>query len=220
VRNVTRVAKPTTLTRNAKRWKQELLAEIASAEAGNRKLKTAPFNRYNKPEVKDALDKMYHNLCCYCEGAVGDVAKPHIEHRKPKAARRFPELAFDWENLHLACPNCNSAKSDKWNRTNEILDAVTDHPIDKHLSYKLGQLGPYRFPKSKQGSTTVEHADLNRKELLSARTKVLLVVLEAIKELKALQGTAEFSVSEQMLRDNTECEYGSLIEYAIAEYLE
>ena len=144
MRNVTRPKKPRSLAKNADRWKSELLAEIADAKANGRKPQSKFFDKYNKPDVRQALENMYSNCCCYCEAYIVVVTKAHIEHRKPKAAHRFPELTFKWTNLHLGCPNCNGAKSDQWNDKDEIVDAVRDVPITDHLSYELTQVGVLR----------------------------------------------------------------------------
>ena len=54
--------------------------------------------------------------------AFGVVAYEHIEHLKPKS--KYPELAFQWENLHLACQRCNVEKGDRFDEDNPILDAA------------------------------------------------------------------------------------------------
>src|SRR5690348_3103453 len=120
MRNVTRPAKPASLQRNAEQWTRNLLAAQRRQNPDSKRLRTL-VDRYKRPDVREALDKMYAGLCCYCEAEIGVVAFDHIEHRKPKA--RFPRNCFDWNNLHLGCPKCNQAKSDKWVARNPILDS-------------------------------------------------------------------------------------------------
>ena len=62
-------------------------------------------NCYEK--YKRSLLKRIGQYCSYCERPT-DV---NIEHVKPKS--RYPELECDWENLLLACTNCNSTKGKK-----------------------------------------------------------------------------------------------------------
>ncbi|MDC0936119.1 HNH endonuclease [Pirellulales bacterium] len=195
------------------------MKEIADAKRDQRGPEKKYFNRYNKPDVKQALAQMYGNLCCYCEAPIAVVAKGHIEHRKPKAAHRFPELAFEWVNLHLSCPNCNSAKGDQWDTQNEILDAVHDAPIEAHLSYRLSDSGVLRDATSPRGKTTVQFADLNRDELRNARVRILMPALQLIKELKKLGNAPAATAIRDELKAKTTGPFASLIEFGIHTYL-
>ncbi len=126
MRNVRREPIPGILGRRQERWTRELLAEISKGACADPERLKRLKRKYAHPSVKAALKKMYR-FCCYCESRVTTVTKGHIEHRAPQA--RFPERTFEWENLHLACPNCNEAKSDQWDEDDPILDAVEDQPI-------------------------------------------------------------------------------------------
>jgi uncharacterized protein (TIGR02646 family) len=221
MKNVTRLSEPEVLKRNAARWKRELLQEIQLAKRQNRKPDNKFYDRYNHHEVKDTLSRMYKRLCCYCEAPLKVVTKGHIEHRKPKKGKSaFPELTFDWNNLHLVCPTCNSCKGDKWNKEHEILDAVCHRPISDHLTYEIESIGVFRSAITGQGRTTVEHADLNREDLLEARTKVLLGTLKVITEIKRLQQNPQASSKVSLLKTISKREYGSLVEYAIEGFLQ
>jgi hypothetical protein len=167
------------------------------------------YNRYNRPDVLGTLESMYRGLCCYCESRIGDVAFGHIEHRRPK--RRYPGSCFDWDNLHLACPKCNIAKGDKYDPRAEILDAVKDVPISKHMTYRL----QWREPISSRGKTTVEHADLNRPELLEARMRVLLAALRLIEKLNLEPNDPAAARVRKELESYASEEHGSLIQHAI-----
>lgn len=48
------------------------------------------------------LIKNFGVYCCYCEC---EIRKEDVEHVAPKS--RNPQLVCDWNNLLLACPNCN-----------------------------------------------------------------------------------------------------------------
>jgi uncharacterized protein (TIGR02646 family) len=219
MKNVVRASKPLTLRRNAARWKRQLLGEIKSAIASARKPEARFFGRYNKADVKLSLATMYSNCCCYCEAFVAVVTKGHIEHRKPKAASRFPGLTFEWTNLHLGCPNCNGAKGDKWDAANEILDATVDVPISNHLSYQLTEVGVLRHALTHRGVTTIKFADLNRDALRDARSRVLLPALNVIRELNRLGNAPTTFAQRDLLRAKVPGEFGSLIQFAIDEFL-
>jgi uncharacterized protein (TIGR02646 family) len=68
---------------------------------------------YNKKKVVAALWRMQKEKCCYCEQKIS--AEGHskaVEHFQPKSIFKF--LKNDWENLLLACAQCNGSKSDKF----------------------------------------------------------------------------------------------------------
>ena len=76
---------------------------------------------YKKKYVKSILMQIHHNKCCYCETKRYTPSDMHVEHFRPKGAVRqssaegneFPGyywLTYCWENLLLACPDCNTTK--------------------------------------------------------------------------------------------------------------
>lgn len=212
MRNVMRNGRPQSLVDNADEWKR-LVQEAKNNGVG---VASSLIDKYRQDDVRDTLRAMYSDdegsYCCYCECQIDDVAYDHIEHRKPKSI--FPECAFDWDNLHLACPKCNIVKSDKWDDENEILDAVVDK-IKEHLGYELGPRGLYRQTITKRGITTVEHADLDRKSLLKKRAAVCQMVVAKIDEIKALGNDPKAYTKIKMLRDQCSGECGSLIEWCL-----
>ena len=87
----------------------------ADYEAG---AKTFTFDDalYGHASVKQALIAAQHGKCCFCERKIG--AEGDVEHFRPKASfcqgERSPLerpgyywLAYEWDNLLLACPICN-----------------------------------------------------------------------------------------------------------------
>lgn len=223
MRNVNRLAKPKTLERNSTRWKNDLLDEIKKCKAAKSDLDDKFFNKYRKDEVKLALKTMYGGRCCYCEANITNVTFVHIEHRKPKAKHRFPELTFEWSNLHLACPKCNNSKSDKWDNANPILDAVSD-VVNDHLEYQYSRVGLLRWHKSDRGDTTIKHADLNRDDLPVTRLKLLASVMNAIEELnKALDEGIDLATLRAQARNlilESKEDYGSVVSWTVERYLD
>ena len=56
---------------------------------------------------------MQYEKCCYCEQKIPfEGHSKAVEHFKPKSTFRY--LRNDWDNLLLACPQCNGKKSDKF----------------------------------------------------------------------------------------------------------
>ena len=216
MKNVIRSAIPASLAANGTKWKDELLQWIQANPTS--KVPDALVNRYAQDDVREALRKMYRDKCCYCEGRIKDVSHDHIEHRRPKS--KFRERVFDWDNLHLACPKCNIKKSDKWKGTAPILDAVVDCPVDDHLTYEFGVAGVLRWPISQRGSTTVEHADLNREGwngLPGTRGKIFFDALKVIRELKRNPDAPAAGVVRHELEEKKKMQYGSVIAFALEE---
>ncbi len=207
MRNVTRPAMPASLRNSAARWLKELMSALSSPIEDKVLVKRC-FNRYNEGDVREALEEMYDGLCCYCESRMGIGNFSEIEHRQPKKC--FPELTFEWDNLHLACPVCNRAKGKKWDEYRPILDSVVD-PISKHLSYRIGGGGAKRWPETERGKTTIDHASLNRQKLVDARTEISYWVRKTIRILNRDPCSPAAGLVGEELQKKIVGEYGSLV---------
>jgi uncharacterized protein (TIGR02646 family) len=80
--------------------------------------KVFKFTKYSEADVKEALHKIFHEKCAYCESKVIHSTNLDVEHYRPKGRvqqdredRRglhgYYWLAWDWNNLFPACPKCN-----------------------------------------------------------------------------------------------------------------
>lgn len=79
-----------------------------------KKKKGFEFTRYSQAEVKDALEKLFHGKCAYCETYYSSSQPVDVEHFRPKAAidddKNHPGywwLAMEWSNLLPSCIDCN-----------------------------------------------------------------------------------------------------------------
>ena len=211
MRNVQRLKKPRVLEANEAKWRQDLLDELAKGNRADKKRLKGLYGKYAHDEVKARLAKMYKNYCCYCECKITVVTRPHIEHRKPKDRKQFPELTFDWDNLHLVCPNCNGSKGSQWDSKHPILDAVQDVPISDHLVYRKY----YRYPTSARGRTTRDHANLDGTHLVDARVTVFWEAYRLIEEHNKNPQAPGAGVVRAELHDLTDGQFGSFIDYLI-----
>lgn len=164
--------KPQILANNDTNWTNELLGFIQR----NEKVPAAVSSRYNHPDVKESLKSEVKYKCMYCESKVSHVSYEHIEHIKPKAKDKYPELTFDWGNLGIACPICNMNKSDEYDPNFPFLNPYIDNPSDY-----LFATGPYVFGKPGQGrgKLTEKFIKLNRISLVEQR----LERIDAIRQL-------------------------------------
>ena len=206
---------PPSLRENAESWRRELLDALSSPEQDRKRVNRCK-NRYKKDDILEALEEMYGELCCYCEARIGTVAFGEIEHRRPKSSQ--PEYTFEWDNLHLACPRCNRAKGKKWNDEHPILDSFHD-TISEHLSYSFGEGGVKRWSETHRGITTINHAKLNRKGILNARTLLAHRSLQRISEINSAPDSPAARQIREELEDKTSGEYGSLINWLLTSYL-
>lgn len=212
MKNVKRLSKPQSLSKNGAKWGRELLSEIAK-HGDIEKVPGKFFNHYQKPDIKETLIKMYDGLCCYCETNVGLAEFGNIEHRKPKKV--FPKSTYEWDNLHLSCTACNEKKGSKYNKKYPILDAVKDTPVSAHLKYDYGELGVIYTNKTPRGNTTIKHVDLNRKDLRYARMLVFLRALKLKKELEKRSKNPRIKVINQQLHILQQEAFGSVTKYVM-----
>lgn len=76
------------------------------------------FQRYKLKSVKDALERIFHGKCAYCETFYASTQPLDVEHFRPKSAvagetghRGYWWLAADWDNLLPSCIDCNRKRN-------------------------------------------------------------------------------------------------------------
>ena len=148
---------------------------------------------YRSTEVKEVLQRLQHNKCCYCERKTSG----QIDHFRPKGAIRqgkgsnrvlpgYYWLAYHWDNLLLACEDCNLKKSDCFpledpgqRARNHLDDIDREAPLllnpyevadpGEHLTFD----GSACRPRTARGRETVTLLELNRPILQEERQNVL-----------------------------------------------
>lgn len=70
-------------------------------------------DRFSHKSVVKTLVEMQNRKCCYCESDLPtDGLHKHVEHIKPKS--KYTSLRNSWENLLLACSQCNGNKKESY----------------------------------------------------------------------------------------------------------
>ena len=226
MRNVKRVKTPMSLKKHSSKWTKELLDEIARCSTIGEKVSDSFFDKYRTDSVKKSLDKMYNNFCCYCEFPVGVVDYPHIEHLKPKRQKNgvppipFPELTYDWTNLHLACGKCNIKKGTKHDDVNPILDPVQDNKIFMNFQYDAGVGAVWWTPLTPRAETTEAHVGLNRKRLLESRHDLWSEVTNTITNLNRTASGRKKEIAVIELKKKQKGVYGSMVKYLVDTLLQ
>ena len=110
---------------------------------------------WNRNSIKDALLRMSHGKCCYCECNITEESKyMEVEHFRCKSIYQNEVLL--WSNLLPACKRCNIAKGDHDVEMEPIIHPAVDDPRE-HLTFRL-----YRFyGKTGKGITTCLPSVLN-----------------------------------------------------------
>jgi len=126
--HIDRIQKPNILARKEKEWTEKFIASG----------KKRPDNsKYGHPQIKESLSSMSYHKCFYCErklmGVPGEIDH-YIEVSDPKGR----VLAFKWDNLYLACVNCNNKLPNSTIPVTEALDPCknTNDEIEEHLIFE------------------------------------------------------------------------------------
>jgi uncharacterized protein (TIGR02646 family) len=166
---VPRLSKPTILVQKETEWRDALLQASTVHE------KERALTKYCHRQIQETLDRMFHGKCAYCESKIEHVSDAHIEHYRPKS--RFPRLAFDWENLLLACGKCNSPafKGNHFPEAGEdgpLLNPCIDDP-ESHLRFDYNSIAKLAsvYGTTPRGVTTETLLGLNRPELRAYRSQ-------------------------------------------------
>ncbi|WP_286776854.1 MULTISPECIES: HNH endonuclease [Sphingobacterium] len=165
-----KTAKPQSLINNGDNWTKDLMIDFYQTSV----IDKTKQNKYNKPDIKQALIDETNEKCAYCESKVTHIYPGDIEHIIPKSL--YPRLTFSWNNLTFGCFWCNNKKRDFLSKECMILNPYKDK-INTHLR----AFGPIilHINNSKRGEITWRQLELNRTELRDKR-------LEKIEELKNL----------------------------------
>lgn len=189
---VTRTSQPDVLRKNASKWLNTLKKLRANPTSTKDKI-TKAQNKYHHSQIKDALKKMFHGKCAYCESKITVVDYGAIEHFFPKSL--YPDLTFEWKNLLLSCNKCNDAghKGTKFpldSNGDPLLIDPTDDTTDPniHLEFVWDNVAKLAsiYGRDERGKTVENIFDLNgiggRRELIDHRSKYIkkLLVLLSI----------------------------------------
>ena len=143
---------------------------------------------YGAESVKKALRRAQYDKCCYCESKFLQSAYGTVEHYRPKGAVKqssthnaeYPGyywLAYDWNNLLMSCPVCNTTKGilfplqDHAARARSHHDDITtEHPLFIHPVFEdprqhIRFEGPTPVPITEAGRETIERLNLRRDRL-------------------------------------------------------
>ncbi len=159
---------PEILRRKSAQWTRNLLT------ANDREQQRRAEKKYQHRQIKEYLVRMFHGKCAYCESKITHIDYGHIEHYRPKA--HFPELAFEWTNLFLACGICNGTahKGDQFPESaagGPFVNPCEDDPQD-HFDFHFDTIAKLAsvYGRTSRGEITERILGLNRPELRARRS--------------------------------------------------
>jgi uncharacterized protein (TIGR02646 family) len=165
---------------------------------------------YGHKTVKAALIKAQHDKCFLCESKITHIAHGDVEHFRPKAGYKQAErddlrtpgyywLAYEWDNLFLACQICNqvfkknlfpladpkeraTSHRKRLSREEPLLINPSDDEPEDLISFR--QEVPYPINNDPKAKTTIQGLGLARPRLNERR-------LEHYQLLKSLHVLAQ-----------------------------
>jgi len=168
VRKITKLPCPEVLQQNANSWSQAFLADPNNS---------TKRNRYRHRDIKETLLRETNDKCVYCESKVGHNTPGDVEHKTPSSKQ--PHLHFSWENLTIACTECNRRKSDYFDPNVPFLDPYSDDVEERVIH--LGPLVSWR-PGDNSAEVTVRMLELHD----HSRDDLIKRKIEAIDKLNNL----------------------------------
>ena len=166
MRNLQKLPIPHVLATNHETWLAHYLAD---------KLNQTNRYRYRHPDIKSTLRAETGEKCVYCESKIGHNTPGDIEHKVPSS--RNENLHFTWENLTIACTECNRRKNDYYEEGDEFLDPYADdvESCIEHYGPVMGWTNG-----NNRAEITVKMLELDT----SARFSLISRKIEKIEELK------------------------------------
>ena len=184
--------------------KEEALQQIRNELSDKKFTQKSCSALWRDPKVKSFIYNSQHKKCCYCERK-RDCGESDVEHFRPKAqVANCPEhsgywwLAYDWNNLLIACKKCNAKKSSQFPLQDETKRAYSEKDsIDQELPLLVNPLNEdpeslieydthnslmvKAIGKCERSKKTVDHlTGINSKEAVEERFEKLEVLRDAV----------------------------------------
>lgn len=186
---------PKILIDNAEKWTEEYRKCLDN----NEKPSSTIANRYNRSEIKSALEEETHGKCAYCESYIKDISYGDVEHILPKNKDARPDLYVTWSNLTLSCEICNrSGKGTYYNTKIPLINPYVDNPEDHFVEMKAFIK---EIPGDQRAKTTIEILKLNRAGLVERRKEridSIEFLLDLWKSLNKAESNRENNIRNEL----------------------
>lgn len=178
MRHIERLPVPAVLKEKQVEWQEKYDAKLAEYPHAR-----PDSSKYAHKEIKDALYAMSYGKCFYCETKLSGGNK-EVDH--------FIEVAIDhgkayeWENLYLACSNCNDKIDHAAISVTDALDPCrdSDEEIQQNLTFVDEQISA--VPDSQKGLNTIKKFKLNTELLDMRRGQWLKKLLKTVADIEGV----------------------------------
>ncbi len=172
-----RLSKPDILEAKQKEWTDKFIASGKSRP---------DFSKYGHSEISETLRSISFNKCYYCERKLTDIHS-EIDHYIEVSDTTGKALAFDWENLFLACQNCNNKFPNSKIPVNQALNPFydSDYEIESHLTFENEIITAQN--NSEIGLRTIQKFKLDSDSLDKIRSKHLLNFKDVLLKIRENQ---------------------------------
>jgi len=168
MRNIQKLSPPDVLAENKASWDAAVQADPANCNK----------NRYRHPDIKARLLEETACKCAYCESKIGHNCPGDIEHKAPKSKRL--DLLFDWQNMTIACTECNRRKLVYYEPACMFLDPNADD-----VESMILHVGPFVFSASVNPRAEIT-VRLLKLDSMEGRRELIARKLERLEDIKNL----------------------------------
>lgn len=146
-----RLPKPQILLKKEEEWTTKFV---------NSEKSRPDSSKYGHKQIREDLNSISFGKCFYCEKKINHE-RQEIDHFVEVSAKEGRNLAFDWNNLFLACDNCNRKINHETIPVTDVLDPFknSDREIMNHLDFDREQI--IARNNSKLGLLTIKKYRLN-----------------------------------------------------------
>lgn len=178
MRHIERLPKPAILKEKQAEWQEKY----------DSRLETDPHARpdnskYAHKEIKDVLYAMSYGKCFYCETKLSGGNK-EVDHFIEVAIDH--SKAYEWENLYLACSNCNDKINHEAIPVTDALDPCrdSDEEIQQNITFVDELISA--VPGSQKGLNTIKKFKLNTELLDMRRGQWLKKLLKTVADIEGV----------------------------------
>ncbi len=170
----------------------------------------------NKRVLKEYILKGEQNhLCIYCESKI-DIDNSHIEHIKPKAQNKYPELTFEYSNLTVSCNgtcnnklddntkhNCGHIKANEYNEY-KFLNPIELVDIRDYFEYDIDALTINSSDKDlEKANYMISTLNLNSGTLKVRREKIYEKFKQEIRKIEDISKRKQM-IKQRLLQEDIE----------------
>jgi hypothetical protein len=168
MRSIPKVDKPEVLASNEEIWIEEYRDDPDN---------TTKRYRYRHRDIKEALKNETGFKCIYCESKIGHNTPGDVEHKVPSSV--CIDKHFCWENLTIACTECNRRKNAYFDEVVPFLD-----PNEDTVEEMIEHLGPIVIwkPGHERAEVSIRILELNGHN----RAQLIFRKIEKIEEVNNL----------------------------------